>query len=424
MPERWIVISLDGLANLALGPYGSSWNSTPTMDRLAAQGTTWDRVIVPSDDVAETLHQCWTADVGGRSWVQACRQFGRVEMFLNRDVSRLEPADRLAQIATQAGFDACTLVNWQTAEEPADEIEATAFAHLVMALLERLQPNDPSTDGPFADRAPDWSVLWLHSDFLAGYWDAPRWLFPLQEMDQSDEPIDPSDPEHWDQDVEQAAGKVGPGDPPAALQNTVQPPHYRISPGDHPDWVTSWMQTYGCQVRLVDHVIEWILELLGQLDQDIGFAMLGTSGMSLGQNGWIGNRAGPVRSPQIQVPVILHVPGQPPLRWPELLALPETLARIMPGALPPDSLSWARLTDRPPPGSAAAQSQDYFPRVVTHSERAANVVTTPQWFFVRDPDDQTALFLKPDDRDDANDVASRCREVIEQLQRPAEPQTQ
>src|SRR5690606_34926141 len=197
MPERWIVISLDALANLALGPYGSSWNSTPNLDGLAAQATTWDRVIVPSDDTGETLHRCWTADVGGESWVEACRRSGRVELFALRDMAHPEHADHVATSATQAGFDACTLVDWQVTDEPADEVESTAFAHLVMALLERLQPtlDEPAVS---ADHAPDWSVLWLHSDFLARHWDAPRWLFPVQELDDDDEPIDPRDPGHWD----------------------------------------------------------------------------------------------------------------------------------------------------------------------------------------------------------------------------------
>jgi len=411
MPERWIVISLDALANLALGPYGSSWNSTPNLDRLAAQATTWDRVIVPSDDPSETLQRCWTADVDGESWVQRCRRHGRVELFALRDLAHPERADHVATIATQAGFDACTLVDWQVVDQPADEVESTAFAHLAMTLLERLQP---ALDEPVAaGHTPDWSVLWLHSDFLARHWDAPRWLFPVQDLDEDDEPIDPSDPEHWDDGGEEPGETL---DTPPPLQDTTQPPRYQIAVDDHPDWVTSWMQTYGCQVRLVDHVVQWIQELAGQLDPNIGIAVIGTSGMSLGQNGWIGHGAGPLRSPQIQVPLILHAPGQPPLRWPELIALPSAFSYLLPGAQQPSAAVWASLTDSPPPGSDAALAAEYTPQVVTRSPRAAQVVTTPQWFLVRDRDEQAALFLKPDDRDDVNDVASRCREVIEQLE--------
>lgn len=412
MPERWIVISLDALANLALGPYGSSWNSTPNLDHLAAAATTFDRVIVPSDDPSETLRQCWNTDLGGESWVQKCRRSGRVELFALRDLRHPQHADHLATVATQAGFDACTLVDWQMAAEPADEVETTAFAHLVMALLERVQPGVDLPPLP-GEQGLDWSVLWLHSDFLARHWDAPRWLFPVQELDEHEEPIDPSDPDYWDDGVTALDEDEVADSPPPPLQDTTQPPCYQIAADDHPDWVTSWMQTYGCQVRLVDQVVQWIQELAAQLDPNIGIAVLGTSGMSLGQNGWIGHRAGPVRSPQIQVPLILHAPGQPPLRWPELLALPEAFRHLLPGAQAPDPAAWAQLTDRPPPGANAAE---HTPQIVTHSTRAVRVVTTPQWFLVRDNTEQVSLFLKPDDRDDVNDVASRCRDVIEQLE--------
>lgn len=414
MPERWIVISLDALANLALGPYGSSWNSTPSLDQLAAAATTFDRVIVPSDEPSETLQRCWTARIDGESWVQRCRRSGRVELLALRDLAHPERADHLATVATQAGFDACTLVDWQFAAEPADEVESTAFAHLVMTLLERLQP--ALDEPPSADDGLDWSVLWLHSDFLARHWDAPRWLFPLQELDDGEEPIDPSDPEYWDDDAAGADEESTAVASPPPLQDTTQPPHYQIAADDHPDWVTSWMQTYGCQVRLVDHVVRWVQEFAEQLDPNIGIAIVGTSGMSLGQNGWIGHRAGPVRSPQIQVPLMLHAPGQAPLRCPELTALPAALSYLLPGARPPSPAVWAQQTARLPLGADIMDVAEDTPQVITESARAVRVVTTPQWFLVRDSDEQVSLFLKPDDRDDVNDVASRCQDVIEQLE--------
>jgi hypothetical protein len=91
------------------------------------------------------------------------------------------------------------------------------------------------------------------------------------------------------------------------------------------------------------------------------------------------------------------------------------LSRVVPGSEPLDPSTWAQLSDRPPLGSEAAHSRDYFPRVVTRSDRAAKAITTAQWFFVDDGQDQKKLFLKPDDRDDVNDVASRCRDVIEEF---------
>jgi hypothetical protein len=55
-------------------------------------------------------------------------------------------------------------------------------------------------------------------------------------------------------------------------------------------------------------------------------------------------------------------------------------------------------------------------RVETRSDRAAKVVTTSKWFYARDLDGGVRLFLKPDDVNDINDVADRCRDVIETLE--------
>jgi hypothetical protein len=42
-------------------------------------------------------------------------------------------------------------------------------------------------------------------------------------------------------------------------------------------------------------------------------------------------------------------------------------------------------------------------------------ITTREWFFVVDPDEKVRLYLKPDDVNDFNDVASRCHDVVEKF---------
>ena len=396
MPRRWIVISLDGLAGLALSPYGSSWNDTPELDRLAASGLTWDRVIVPSEETSETLHRCWTHRIGDQDWLQACRRFGRVELIAEQSATVTTAWNELAD---DVGFDACTLVEPELEPIAAEEIESTGLGQLFSALIDRLSPDD---DGSKA-AAPDWAVLWLHSDLLTRHWDAPRWLFPVDRADDFEEPEDPSDPATW----ESADGGGDANTPPVAvtapppLWDSTTPPSLRITAADHPDTVTSWMQTYGCQVRLVDRLLSWVAEVIGRSDPDIGLAVVGTSGMALGQDGWIGHRAGPLRSPEIQVPTILHVPGSAPLRWPYLVSLVDVMPHLVPGNRLATAASWG------------GTSRSGETEITTASFRAKRAVTTDRWFYVRDLDDSSRLYLKPDDRDDVNDVANRCLDVVE-----------
>jgi len=453
MPDRWIVISLDGLANLALGPYGSSWNSTPNLDRLAASGTTWDRVVVESDDAAKALYSFWTAASGDETWLQACRHSGRAELFLAGDPAGRVQSQRIATIAGEAGFDRCTLVEVQLGEQPEEEIESTAIAQLVAALLERVQA---SGDDHSPNDQPDepWSVLWLHSDLLTRHWDAPQWLFDadadddltglpssaVDDDDDDDDNEDDSDDEYEaDNDEDQPVEDDLPsdsvfmpslepgyeeeeqdGEQPPPLVDTTTPPSYQLAADDHPDWVMTWMQTYGCQVRLIDQLIGLIVDSLSQMEQSIGLAVVGTSGMSFGQNGWIGNRVGPLRSTHIHVPVILHDRDKMLLRWPQLAAFADVSEWVRPFGVAPGPAQWARLSESMLPRHDRAREDQSSPpvdspQVVTQSARALAVVTTAQWFYVQDSDGTQRLFLKPDDRDDVNDVADRCREVVERF---------
>lgn len=411
MTQRWIVLSFDGLANLALGPYGSSWNSTPELDRLAATGVIWDRAVVPSEDLAETLTRLWTAAVESGTWVDACHQRGAIELILARDpAGDGDETARLAEVANSVGIDSCTVVEVESNSAPAEDAEATVLGQLFAALIDRLGASNPAVD-----RSDDWAVLWLHSDFLIRQWDAPRWLFPIDDEDELTEPENPAD-EWLDSEVENsdspAEGEHAESPPP--LISTVRPPACRLDAESHPDWVTTWMQTYGCQVRLIDHWIGYLLDVLAHDGRNIGVAILGTSGFALGQDGWVGHRVGPIISPQIQVPVIIHTPGMMPLRWPAL----ESLERVAPWLVPQtdDAPSPISGLASPRAWADAVASQGQGTLVQTTSPRAARVLTTPEWFFVRQHDGRTRMFLKPDDRDDVNDIADRCSEIVAELE--------
>lgn len=409
MSQRWIVLSFDGLANLALGPYGSSWNSTPELDRLAAAGVIWDRAIVASEDLAETLTRLWTAPVEGGTWVDACHKRGAIELILSRDpAGDAAETTRLADVANSVGIDSCTVVEVESSADSVEDPESTILGQMFAALIDRLgSPN------PVADRSDDWAVLWLHSDFLIRQWDAPRWLFPIDDEDEVEEPENPAD-EWLESEVDDsglsAQGQIAETPPP--LMETVRPPACHLDAESHPDWATTWMQTYGCQIRLIDHWIGCLLDLLAEDERNIGVAILGTSGFALGQEGWVGHRVGPIISPQIHVPVMIHTPGMTPLRWPALESL-ERVTRWLVPQVDDVASPFAGLAS-PPAWADAVAAQDTL--IQTTSPRAAMVLTTPEWFFVRQHDGRTRMFLKPDDRDDVNDIADRCPEIVAELE--------
>lgn len=407
MPDRWVVVSLDGLAAAALSGYGSSWNDTPAMDRMAAYGTVWDRLIVPSDDSIQVLKNFWSQSVGAQPWLSACQESGRVELFLNSGVQAIQ----LAQLAGALGFDQCTLVEaipeGSTELPESEEVEETALAKLLLPVLERLGDT-------VAENSKDWSVLWVHSDTLTRCWDAPRSLFPIDDEEDFDEaPVDQIDwsLEDFEQDSAPGSGQdvnePTTAKPPPLFSGTLVP-YFAIPPAAHPDLVTSWMQTYGCQVRLLDRLLELLLDVIEPADGNIGLAVIGISGFSLGQNGWIGHRAGAIRSPQIHVPAILWDGQGLGIRVSGIRAVAEVAPWLRPIRDPQQAI-------RPEPADWANEELSRLSAIRTDSLRADCVLTTNEWFFVREAN-RSSLFLKPDDRDDSNDIADRCREVVDELE--------
>lgn len=370
-----IVLSLEGLSTSALGCYGSTWNRTPAIDAIASTGVVWDRWIAAADDPQALLRDAIAKSVDG--WDCDWCEDGSVELL----------TDAQTDIAEGSCFDR-TVVVPQTApvatDVPAEDLVETQLGRLIAAAIQRDEQEDP------------WSVLWLHSDYLVRRWDAPRELFPIDdELDFSDEPSEEIELLNMEGDETGTDERIPP------IFDDVIPPRITVDDRTDPDLVISWMRTYGCQIRLLDVMIEVLLNSLGADDPQV--VLLGTSGFRLGQGGEIGHRVGPLRSPDIRLPMIVSDVG--PLRVPQAVSsdrLRQLLGNLYRNRAP-------IITEESWSGSDAEE------QIVTVSDRAQSVVTTRKWFFVRDVDSSEHLFLKPDDIEDFNDVGRLRPDVVSQL---------
>ncbi len=372
--RRLIVLSFEALATAPIGCYGSSWNQTPAMDAIAAHGCVWDRWLTSNDDSRAVLADWFgtTAD----PWTQGWRELGSIDLITD-DESVGERAE---------SFDTVTTLPFPPTDEnerPATEIESTQLAALIAAAIERDGQSDP------------WSVMWLHSRFLASRWDAPRELFPIPENELPSR--EPSEGYELISDELELPAE----EPIAAIFDSVVVPRLALGDVVDPDLVTSWMRTYGCQVRLIDLMIEVLLNSL-TVDDPL-LIVVGTSGFSLGQNGWIGHGCGTLRSPEIRLPMILSDVG--PIRLPQptsQTSLVEILRDLSSGQQPWISpKAWVR-------NPIERWNQ-------TVSSRVEVAATTSSWFFVRDVDTSEHLFLKPDDVEDFNDIARLRPDVVAQF---------
>ncbi len=374
-----VVISVDGLTTAALSCYGSSWNETPALDSLAARGCVWDRLIATSTSPLDVLSS-WMQHGDGDDWITSFRELGKLLMLTD------DP--RVADLQWVSRLDGVQCVDdLRKLRRPRDTIDQTRLGRLVAAAVNCLS----ETQLP--------SLLWLHTSSLTTVWDAPRFLALVD--DWADGDTGPSD------EVELLSENVNvpeKAEPIEAYFSDVIPPTLKLPDDRHPDLVTSWMRTYGCQVRLLD-------TLVGMLQKfeplaEATFVVVGTSGFALGENGWMGASAGPVRSPRIRLPLI--VGNQSPLRVGQLTSsshLNQVLSRLGRQQLPlVTAAEWIR------------EQSEFEPQVVTTCDDAKTVLTTPRWFFVHEVNDDRSLFLKPDDVDDANNVVRLRDDVCEFLE--------
>ena len=251
---------------------------------------------------------------------------------------------------------------------------------------------DSLTDG-------DWSLMWLHTNVLTQCWDAPRSLFPIDEIELDQEPAEFPDEETPSQtsQSEEIVPPIMPG---------CEVPKMDLKGQDgvaHPDLVNSWMRTYGCQVRLLDLMIEILSQSL--LRDDVRIMIIGTSGFALGQNGFIGHRIGPLRSCDCRLPIIIS--DTSPVRMP--FPTPDTDLPSILRSLGSEELDWCG------PDRWIGNANDSRDSIRTHSDRAEEAQTSDGWFFVRDCDHSEHLFLKPDDVEDHNDVARLRPDVVESI---------
>jgi len=390
---KLIVLSFEGLATASLGCFGSSWNQTPAIDSLAAYGNVWDRLIATHSDPNEVLSQ-WFSEGTGRSWIEAWRTLGSVDLITDKQEI---PKRRL-----DARFDKTVLVEQSPTSDQGravEEIEETHMAKLFAALFDNLESDS------------DASAIWMHSQSLAITWDAPRWLVPQDEHEYDLEPLADAPDLLSDDGIESTDNE--PATPVWCFDQT-RPPYYAVAKTDHPDQVVSWMRTYACQIQLIDRMIQLLVEATE--GSETAIVVVGASGFSLGQNGWVGHRAGPLRSCHHHLPLIIRSPASAPaksgchgpIRTGHITASNELNDILIHLAESDDTLISP---------SAWRQSKNEFePKVVTVGEGGEAAITTPHWYMVHQSDGETPLFFKPDDIQDHNNVARIRNDIVERLE--------
>ncbi len=406
------------------GAYGNAEIETPTLDRLAAESFLADRFYV---DTPDPIRQC-------NSWWRETHALAHEAAEQRRDegdatptiMARLNAAgyrtvlvtdDPAVAYSPEAGdFSETQLLPVSDNTAPCEEIEETHLCGM-LAHLAATAESLAASGTPYC--------LWCHLRGFDEKWDFP--LFLREKYCGEDDP-------------EPYAGVA-----PPFLANACSD-----SSDGFDDFRQSVVSAYAGGVTMFGELLEMLTGSLrdGELGNETLFLLAGLRGALFGEHGIIGipsinpvhDDAEPARtfteplaSSLVQVPLVVRFPDgfgatvrsdvllQPPdmtrllCEW---LELPQNTAQAG-----PDMLALIREEPQNQPDRLLIVASDGGTSGETANETSGCLVT-PVWYLQEiapekdnpvNPDGGYALYVKPDDRWDVNDVSDRCVEIVEQL---------
>jgi arylsulfatase A-like enzyme len=390
MPANVLVIVVDGLRASALGAYGNTTYATPALDRLAAESLLLDWCFAPSPDLSDIYRALWQPNgcAQNPSTTSLARIFadaGYATMLVTDDNS-------LHTYPTASDFDEIVQVanSLDAASTRANDASETDLSHVFSAATE--QVGEVRRDKP--------RLVWLHARGMYGPWDAP---LSLQQslLDEDD----------------------------ASPIESIAPPDIKTSSADDPDAAFRCACAYAAQVMVLDECFENLLDgITASGGNEWLITLLGARGFPLGEHVRIGGIDPRTHAEQLQVPWLVRFPnrlgrltrvGALTSHRDLLPTLVESIdhgGRIDRSAFAGTSIlpfaSFARTPWRDATISTSASARSV--RTATWCLREGAARNAGDTISV-EPVSAPELYVRPDDRWEANDVAKLCPEVVEEL---------
>jgi arylsulfatase A-like enzyme len=392
MPANVLVVVVDGLRASALGAYGNTSYPTPSLDRFAAESLLLDWCFAPSPDLPDIYRALWQADdsarnPASRSLPRAFTDAGYTTTLVTDDPSlgaypSARDFDEIVQIASS--LETGSLDKHSTDSSETELAQAFSAAVEQIATIPRDKPR----------------LLWLHVRGMYGPWDAP---LELQQslLDEDDAP---------------------------PVDSCVLP-ELLVKAADDPDVTFRYACAYAAQIMVLDDCVETLLNAVRANDRERWLTtLMGARGFPLGEHGRIGGVDHCTHVEQLQVPWLVRFPhavGQ--LSRVDALTshhdLPSTLI---------DYIDREQKIDRSALGGSsvvplASSFRTAWRDATLSCSASSRSIRTAAWCLRKDiahvdgtgasnePASAPELYVRPDDRWEANDVAKLCPEVVEEL---------
>ncbi|MEM6329355.1 MAG: sulfatase-like hydrolase/transferase [Planctomycetota bacterium] len=369
-PRNTILLTIDGLRAAALGAYGNTWHPTPALDQLACGSVLVEWAFAETADPL-TIHRQLADLLPPADWRQVVTDDPAAAETLTQNPSNASRFDSVLQLETPAPAAA--------AEAIPDTALAVAFAGFVEAV-----------EAANLGGASDSKTLWLHTRGLTGPWDAPAEV--IARLVDEDDPAPP----------ESTAPAAG-----------------RIDRQADPDAVFAAACRYAAQIAVLDTCLGQLVATIDQQDpqRQTQLVLLGVRGYPLGEHGRVGMPEAGAYAESRHVPLLVRDHRRTPGR--RFAAAPITLLAALSAVAKAD-----RLHDD---GIEQALAAHASATVVLHGQKPA--ARSMDWCLVAGSDanssnaaapggrgaDNHELYAKPDDRWEANNVASVRPGVVEAM---------
>jgi arylsulfatase A-like enzyme len=376
-----LVVAVDGLRASALGAYGNTAYGTPALDKLATDSFLFDSCFAPTAELPAVYRALWQSLHPLRTNDYAAGKLTLPDALAERDYQSilLTDAADVAEFGAAAGFGECVQISGDP-DMRTDDISQTALARLFADACDIVAAPSASPQ-----------LVWVHARGMYGPWDAP---------------------------LELQGTLLAEGDPPPV--HTVAAPDLLISNDDDPDTAFRYGVAYGAQVMVLDACWDVLGDTLtaGSSSGEWLVMLLGVRGFPLGEHLHVGGVDARLFAEQLHVPWLL--------RFPDATGRLARSGRLVsPLDLLPSLLTWA---DRD--GNKTAAGHDgssvlpligskncaWRDALLSTSVTGNRAIRTPGWSLVYKQDESASqLFVRPDDRWEANDVAPLCPEVVDGL---------
>lgn len=387
-----LVVAVDGLRASALGAYGNTTYPTPALDRFAAESLLLDYCFAPSAELTGNYRALWQSLHPARPASLSCSSVAALLSEASYQTTIVTDDPQIVALPDTVQFDECVQIAVQHLDsgekERASDALQTDLAHFFAALGDVVaQP----TKQP--------QLVWAHARGMYGLWDAP--------LDVQRSLLDEDDA------------------PPV---ESALPPDVVLRAGEDVEEVFRYGCAYGAQVIVLDECWQSLMEVVDTAgcSEPWLVMLIGARGFPLGEHHRIGGVDPRLHADQLHVPWLIRFPaGRGRLARSNALTSPLDVLPTILDWIGDDSGLSARTSD----GLSvmplvASLPESWRDQLLSASTGDCYSLRTRSWCLRSDARSadgaaEPELYVRPDDRWEANDIAKLCPDMVDELQAAA-----